>query len=192
MPTLPPETLLAGRTARHGAAELSELPVVPLWWIAPFPGGEAALSRALEAACGVPFPAPGETARSGDTEIRWAGRAQALLIGPEAADPQLAGHAAVTDVSDVYARLALIGPATAPVLARLIPLDLRPARFPAGRTARTLLGHMTAQVTATPQGIELLVMRSFARTAFHEIETAMRGVAARPGRAHDSDGGGRT
>ncbi|KPQ09901.1 MAG: sarcosine oxidase, subunit gamma [Rhodobacteraceae bacterium HLUCCA09] len=181
MPTLPPETLLAGRTARHGTAELSELPLVPLWWIAPFPGREAALSRALAAAHGVPFPAPGETVRSGDTEIRWAGRAQALLIGPAAADPGLAEHAAVTDVSDVYARLVLTGPDTACVLARLVPLDLRPARFPAGRTARTLLGHMTAQVTATPEGVELLVMRSFARTAFHEIETAMRGVAARPG-----------
>ena len=181
MPTLPPETLLAGRTARHGTAELSELPLVPLWWIAPFPGREAALSRALAAAHGVPFPAPGETVRSEDTEIRWAGRAQALLIGPAAADPGLAEHAAVTDVSDVYARLVLTGPDTACVLARLVPLDLRPARFPAGRTARTLLGHMTAQVTATPEGVELLVMRSFARTAFHEIETAMRGVAARPG-----------
>ncbi|MEE4120818.1 MAG: sarcosine oxidase subunit gamma family protein [Paracoccaceae bacterium] len=181
MPTLPPETLLAGRTARHGAAELSELPLVPLWWIAPFPGGEAALSRALEAAHGVPFPAQGETARSGDAEIRWAGRAQALLIGPGGADPRLAAHAAVIDVSDVYARLGLTGPDTAAVLARLVPLDLRPPRFRAGRTARTLLGHMTAQVTATPEGTELLVMRSFARTAFHDIETAMRGVAARPG-----------
>jgi sarcosine oxidase subunit gamma len=180
MPTLPPETLLAGRTARHGAARLAELPLVPLHWIAPYPGRAAALSAALEAAHGLPFPGPGETARAGDAEIRWAGRAQALLVGPEAPEPGLADHAAVCDVSDGHARLLLSGDAAPDVLARLVPLDLRPARFARGRTARSLLGHMAAQLTATGEGIEIVVMRSFARNAFHEIEQAMRRVAARP------------
>jgi|SRR6056297_1534223 len=181
MPVLPPETLLAGRAARHGRAHLAEVPLVPLHWIAPYPGREAGLSEALAAGHGVPFPGPGETHRAGEAEIRWAGRAQALLVGPEAVAPELAAHAAVTDMSDVHARLALTGPVAPDVLARLVPLDLRPARFPAGRTARSLLGRMTAQLTALDDGVEIMVMRSFARSAFDEIETAMRRVAARPG-----------
>ncbi len=181
MPVLPPETLLAGSSARHGRAHLAELPLVPLHWIAPYPGREAALCEALVAGHGVPFPGPGETCRAEAAEIRWAGRAQALLVGPEAAAPELSAHAAVTGVSDVQARLALTGAAAPDVLARLVPLDLRPARFPAGRTARSLLGHVSAQFTALEDGVEVMVMRSYARSAFDEIETAMRRVAARPG-----------
>jgi sarcosine oxidase subunit gamma len=180
MPILPPETLLAGRHVSHDGCGLAELPLVPVHLVAPFPGRVAALSEALHTAHGLPFPAPGETARAEAAEIRWAGRAQALLIGPAVPDGGLSGYAAVTDVSDVYTRLALTGTAVPDVLARLVPLDLRPARFPPGRTARTLLGHMAAQVTATEEGMEIAVMRSFARSAFHEIETAMRRVAARP------------
>lgn len=184
MPSLPPLTLLDGTEAAHGAARLAELPLVPMHWLAPYPGREAAFSEALQAAHGLRFPEPGQsaqqTSQAGAVEIRWAGRAQAVLIGPDAADPSLAPHGAVTDVSDVWTRLALAGPATPDVLARLIPLDLRRQSFPPGRTARTLLGHIAAHLTATQDGIELMVMRSYARTAFHEVEAAMRRVAARP------------
>ncbi len=178
MPDLIASTPLPVAEAEHGAALLTVLPRVPLFWIAPYPGRTEALSAALQSALGVSFPAPGDLGTSDAAEIRWAGRDHAILISEATAD--LAEHACVTEVSDVYVRLH-VGPreVAAAVLARLVPLDLRPERFPAGRTARSLLGHVPAHLTAREDGIELLVMRSFAHTAFHEIETAMESVAGR-------------
>jgi len=182
MPELIAETPLAGLDVVHGAARLVEAPPAALWLFAPFPGRDADAAQAL----GAPLPAPGTTARAGAVALRWAGRAQVLLVGAPGwrPDPALGAHGGLTDVSDVHARLALSGRSAAEVLARLVPLDLRPARFPAGRTAKTLLDHVAAQVTATETGpdtcLEVMVMRSYARSAAHEIETAMRRVAARP------------
>lgn len=179
MPELLPEPPLAGASARHGDCTLAAMAAAPLYWLAPYPGQTAACDAALQAAFGLALPPPGTTAVSGAVELRWAGRAQALLIGPARPPQALAPHGAVTEVSDVYARLLLAGAAAPAVLARLMPLDLRPERFPPGRTARSLLGHVAAQVTAGDAALEVMVMRSFAKTAFHEIEAAMARVAAR-------------
>jgi sarcosine oxidase subunit gamma len=179
MPELLVDLPLAGLDVTVGAARLSEVPMVAaLWLFAPYPGQDAAAAEVL----GARLPDPGRTARAGDVEIRWAGRAQTLLIGPEEWRPVegLAAHGALTDVSDVHARMTLSGLAAPDILARLVPLDLRPARFPPGATAKTMLGHMTAQITALPDGVEIMVMRSYARSAAHEVEIAMRRVAARP------------
>ena len=71
------------------------------------------------------------------------------------------------------------------MLARLVPLDLDPC-FPVGTAARSLLRRVPLLVVAREAGLDLLVPRSFARTAVQEIGTAMRSVAARgaltPGR----------
>ena len=58
-------------------------------------------------------------------------------------------------------------------------LDLDPARFPAGSAARSLLRHVPLLLVAREAGLDLLVPRSYARTAVHELATAMRTVAAR-------------
>ena len=109
--------------------------------------------------------------------IVWTGRGQAFLIGAE--PPKgLEGAAALVDQSDGWAGLRLEGPAAADVLARLVPLDLR--AMAVGSCARSLLGHM-ALVLMRPEAeaFEMLVFRSMARTAVHEIDTAMRQLAAR-------------
>jgi len=180
VPDLIAEPPLGGAETRIGAAALTALPQAPLHLVAPFPGAAEAMGAALMAAYGAGWPAPGKSTASDAVELRWAGRDQALLIGADALPPELTGHGAVTDVSDVYLRLLLTGhDAAAEILARLVPLDLRPARFAPGATAKSLLGHIAAQVTATEEGIEIMVMRSIARSAFHEIENAMAGVTAR-------------
>ncbi|MEM9248957.1 MAG: sarcosine oxidase subunit gamma [Pseudomonadota bacterium] len=178
MPDLIASMPLAERSVQRGAATLSALPLAPLFWIAPYPGQLEAVDAALRAALGLGWPQPGTCQTAQDGEIRWAGRAQAMLLA--AAAPDLAQCAAVTEVWDVYARFH-VGPAdaAAEVLARLVPLDLRPARFQPGQTARSLLGHISAQFSRTETGVEVMVMRSFAQTAFHEIETAMQGVSGR-------------
>ena len=148
--------------------------------IAPYKGRLDALSSALGEAFGLSFPTPGEALSSEGTRLLWVGPGRALLIG--AAPPDgLSDHAALTGQTGGQAVLALEGPAVEDILARLVPVDLSLQVFPVGRTARSLIGHMTASVTRLgPQTFELAVMRSMAGTLLHEIEATARKVAARP------------
>lgn len=153
-----------------GGATLDVLAPAPLFSIAPFAGRTAEVAAALGAAdlttgAVVSLPAG---------RLIWTGLGQWML---QAQPPDLAG-AAVTDQSDAFAGLRLTGPDAARGLARLVPIDLHPAAFPPGAAARTALGHMMAILVAIPDGYEIFVMRSFARTAVHEVATALRSVAA--------------
>ena len=172
------ECPLGGLDLRHGALRLREVQLERVTWIAPYPGEESACGHGLQAAFSLTFPRPGEALENETARILWTGRAQALLIGP-APPAELTGHAAMVDQTEGWACLSLEGRGAADVLARLTPLELRPSIFGQGRTARSLLGHMTAQVTPVEDGFEILVMRSMAATAAHEIEEAIRSVSAR-------------
>ncbi|MEO1540584.1 MAG: sarcosine oxidase subunit gamma [Pseudomonadota bacterium] len=146
--------------------------------ITPFPSTRAAADAALREKWGLGLPAPGETAKAGDDEIRWAGLDEVWFLGPgfREVHDTLSGHAAITDVSDGWARLLLTGPASADVLRRLMPVD--PSALSPGQTVRTQLAHMMASVTARESGFEVMAMRSFAGSLVHDIEAAMRSVIA--------------
>ncbi len=160
-------------------AHLTEAPMTPLWSIAPYRGQAAALSAAIEAAHGLSFPAPGAILSDGVVSIAWSGLDQAFLMGV-APSPALGAHAALCDQSDGWARLVLEGAAARDVLARLVPIDLSPAACPPGSARRTLLGHMPALILHRGgDGFEILVYRSMAATAVHELSAVMRMVVAR-------------
>jgi sarcosine oxidase subunit gamma len=162
-------------------AHLNEAPMTPIWSLAPYRGQAAALSAALEAAHGLSFPAPGAVLSDGGVSIAWSGLDQAFLMGVAPA-PALAVHAALSDQSDGWARLVLDGPAARDVLARLVPIDLSPAACPPGSARRTLLGHMPALIVHRGgDGFDILLFRSMAATAVHELSDVMRMVAARAG-----------
>ncbi len=143
--------------------------------VAPFRGQEAAVAGALKQAIGAAWPAPGRiTGRAGARAV-WSGLGQVLVLGPEVA---VAG-AALTDQSDAWCCLALEGEGAAAALARLTPLDLRESVFKRGHAARSLLGHMSCLFLRTGAArYEMLVFRSMARTAVHELTRAMESVAA--------------
>lgn len=163
-----------------GDITLSEVPEGPITAILPYRGQEAALSKALTSAHGLAFPGPNSVTTKGDLRCIWAGLDQALLIGA-APDAALATHAALVDQSDAWAMVQIHGPGADQVLARLVPIDLRPKVFGLGKTARTLVGHMTASVTrAGDQALEIMVFRSMAQTLVHELEVAARQFVARP------------
>ena len=85
-----------------------------------------------------------------------------------------------TDRLTSAAILALSGPRAVDVLMRPVPLDLRLAAFPVGRTCRTALNHMQAILTRTAeQGFEIMVFRSMARTAWAELAEALTVLEAR-------------
>jgi heterotetrameric sarcosine oxidase gamma subunit len=141
--------------------------------IAPFPGKRVA----VEAALGMAFPEPNTIVSAGEARLVWTGRDQAFLIGAPA--PDLTGLAATTDQSDGWAAFTLTGPLAADALMRLIPLDLRATAFPSGRAVRAPLNHMNMILMRGQEGFTLLCFRSMARTAWHEVETALTHLAAR-------------
>jgi heterotetrameric sarcosine oxidase gamma subunit len=151
--------------------------------VAPFRDMKAAASAALGNNIGAEFPATGQFADGDEGRVIWSGRGQWLVT---ASDPDLAirlsdlmgNKAAVTDQSDAWSLLAILGPQAEAVMARLCPLDLSEAAFPEGSAARTEVSHMMALVTAVPGGFGVMVMRSFTATAVHDLKAAMASVAA--------------
>jgi heterotetrameric sarcosine oxidase gamma subunit len=178
VPELIAKSALDGRSLTLAGVILAEVPVGPITSLAVFPGGAKAVAKGLKA-LGLAMPAPGAFAEKKGARIVWTGRDQAFLMGVEA--PALEG-AAVTDQSDGWAVLGLSGVAAVEVLARLVPLDLRLTAFPVGSAVRSGLNHMNAVILRTGDyAFELMVFRSMARTAWHELETTIAMVAARQG-----------
>ncbi|ESW60957.1 MAG: sarcosine oxidase subunit gamma [Rhodobacter sp. CACIA14H1] len=176
---------LIAKSALAGFAPLTRLDTtlakgqtLRLTSVAPWPGRMAQVNDAL-GALGLSFPAPNTQSVAGSARLVWTGRDQAFLVGAEAPEG-LAAHAALTDQSDGWAVLTLSGPAAADALMRPVPLDLRLAAFPPGRTARAPLNHMQAILTRTgTQAFEVMVFRSMARTAWQELAEALEVLAAR-------------
>jgi len=159
------------------SVRLTELPFARVTSVAPFAGKERAVATAMKK-IGLGWPEPGQSIRAGDAGCLWTGRGQAFLIGADAAG--LAGLAALTDQSDGWARMRLEGAAAEAVLARLVPMDLRRSAFPDGAVARTGLNHMMMVLHREgPEAFQIMVFRSMAGSAVHEIATAMNAVAAR-------------
>jgi heterotetrameric sarcosine oxidase gamma subunit len=169
---------LGAAPVTHGSVTLAELALPRLTSVAPFQGQDKAVAKALKT-MGLTVPNPNSVSQSkGEGTLIWTGRDQAFLL---AADPApLEGHAALTDQSDGWCGLTLTGAGAADVLARLVPVDLRLTALPVGACIRTGLNHMNAVLWRHgPDGFTLLVFRSMARTAWHELQEAMRAVAAR-------------
>ncbi|KIC36603.1 sarcosine oxidase subunit gamma [Leisingera sp. ANG-M7] len=162
-----------------GGMSLTEEQPGSMWVLAPFKGQEKALSKALEAAHGIAFPAANRATGKAGSRAVWFGREMALLMGPEP-DAKLVKHAALTEQSDAWAVVRLDGAGAGDVLARLVPVDLRPQIFKRGHTVRTELKHMMASVTRIgPQAFQIMVFRSMAKTLVHDLKTAMEAVTAR-------------
>ncbi|MGB3313917.1 MAG: sarcosine oxidase subunit gamma [Albidovulum sp.] len=178
MPSLIEKTACDGLLpVTEAGVTLSECGPARITSIAPFAGKERALGAALKAK-GLGWPKPGQSLAKGEARIVWTGRDQAFLIG--AVPEGLSGVAALTDQSDAWARMRLEGPGAEAVLARLVALDLRMADFPNGSTARTGLNHMMMVLCRTgDEAFEIMVFRSVAASAVHELHQATKALAAR-------------
>ena len=178
MANLIPKTPLAGQVALSvGGVTLFEAPLASMQSLAVVRGQEKALGKALKA-MGLPLPAPNSCFQKDGSLIVWTGRDQAFLLG---AEPVALSGAVMTDQSDGWARLRLEGPGAGDVLMRLVPLDLRSTA--PGWAARAPLNHMQAILLCAGAGqIDILVFRSMAQTAWHELASAMQMLAARAAR----------
>lgn len=155
-----------------GGVTLAEVDLGQVTSVAPFAGQDKAVAAALKP---LAFPAPNMVSAKGAARLVWTGRGQAFLMGtvPEGLDV----CAALTDQRDGWAGVSLTGAGAVDVLARLVPLDLR--GMAVGACARTSLGHMAVVLISVKDGFELLVFRSMAKTAWHELVAAMKMRAAR-------------
>lgn len=170
MPDLIAKSALDGRSLTLAGTTLAEAAIGALTSIAPFPGQTDATAAAL----GHAFPAPNTTCGP----LMWTGRDQAFLMGTP---PDLTGVAACTDQTGGWTALRLTGPHAADALMRIAPIDLRAHSFPPGTCTRTALNHMAAIILRDADGYLILTFRSMAETAWHELETALRALAAREG-----------
>ena len=157
-----------------GEVTLELCPATEATWIAALPDRVEAVSEALRKAAGLGFPAPDRIESAGGARAIWMGPDEALYFGPA---PQITG-AVTTEYSDGIAVLRICGGPAREVLMRLTPVDIRDAVFPVGASARTLLGHLTVSLLRTDDEIfEIVVMRSMARAAVHDLTRAMTGLA---------------
>jgi sarcosine oxidase gamma subunit len=175
VPRLVHETPVAGLALpiEIGAARLVAGVAQPLWSITPFRGREAEVAAGL----GAEALAVGREVAAGEGRLVWAGIGLWLLRGISPPDG-LDAIAGVAEQTDGFAVLELQGRAAVDVLARLVPLDLA-GEFAPGLAARSLLFHVPLLIVGQRSGFEMLVPRSYAATAVHDLVEAMRGVAAR-------------
>ncbi|MDW4497014.1 sarcosine oxidase subunit gamma [Sulfitobacter sp. D35] len=162
-----------------GELMLTEAGLGPMATVSPYAGRTERLTVSLSDAFGLDWPESGRSDSRDGRWLIWFGRDAALLTGVAPA-ANLGEHAAVTDQSDAWAAVELAGPGSEEVLARLVPVDLRLARFERGQTTRTLLGHMNASITRTgAENFLILVFRSMAETLVRELAEAMESVHMR-------------
>lgn len=82
----------------------------------------------------------------------------------------LDGKADVIDQSAGRVRIVLEGPNVRAALAKGVPIDLHPDVFETGRTATTLCGHLSVNLTRTGDNrFEILVMRSYANALWENL-----------------------
>ena len=139
---------------------------------------QKALSSALKIHHGLALPATQRATGKASARCLWYG-AQYLLIGPKP-HPALAKTAALVDQSDGFAAITLKGTHSREVFSRLVPIDLSPAVFKQGHSARSLLQHIHISITrVSKDGFLILAPRSMAGTLIKDLKSAMQTVAAR-------------
>ena len=162
-----------------GNVRLSEADLGQISLLLRFDGQRDSLSKCLKQNVGLSLPAPNRSAKNGTTRLVWFGREAYLLTGADVPKTVL-DIAAVTDQSDAWACIEIAGVGVEDVLARLVPVELRPQVFATDDSARTFEGHMQASITRLAEDRLLdMVFRSMAETLVEELKEAMEAVAAR-------------
>lgn len=161
-----------------GSVSVREVDLGQMALILPFKKKVAEVSKRLKQDIGLTLPKANSSVVHDVARLLWFGRDSYMLVGRQ--DCELLDCAAVTDQSDAWACVEVSGEGVEDVLARLVPVDLRPFAFGPDATIQTLVGHMTASLTRVgPDEILIMVFRSMAETLVEDLKEAMEAVAAR-------------
>jgi sarcosine oxidase subunit gamma len=143
---------------------LSERPLASAWLIAAWPERLAATGAAAARAAGVDAaPGPGASATGpGGTLLRTEPLKWLLISGDETQAPSLdPADGTVLELGHARTVIHVSGPKVLDLMARMVPLDLRPAAFTEGSVANTGLHHLGVTLLARGGGFDILVLRSF-------------------------------
>ncbi len=176
---LHPSEALIGQPIKIGESVLTCSQPANILSIAPFKGQGMAVNDALKAVLKLALPTVGKITSKKYIRAMWAGQGQWFVVGDvslEVLTETLDTKAAVTDQSDAWVVLTLGGVDAPEVMSRLCSLDVD--ALEQGQTARAEFAHMMSCITPIPDGFEIMIMRSFAKTAIHHTREAMRKLAA--------------
>lgn len=176
---LTPSETLIGQPIEIGEAVLACTRPSNILSVAPFKGQAMAVNDALKAVVKLALPTVGNVTSKKHIRAMWVGQGQWFIVGDiglETLVEALDTMAAVTDQSDAWIVLTLGGDDASEVMTRLCSLDLD--ALDQGQTARAEFAHMMSCITPTPEGFEIMIMRSFAKTAIHHTREVMGKLAA--------------
>jgi len=143
---------------------LTERRLASAWLIAAWPERLAAAGATAATAAGVDAaPGPGASATGpGGTLLRTEPLKWLLVSETETPRPVLnEADGTVLELSHARTVIHVSGPKAPDLMARMVPLDLRPAAFPEGSVANTALHHVGVTLLARDGGFDILVLRSF-------------------------------
>ncbi|WP_237215010.1 sarcosine oxidase subunit gamma [Falsiroseomonas oryziterrae] len=182
------------RPGRHGRADgapgvvVTPITDIALAAISVRAGTEPVLAERMMAAIGVAPPARPACAMSGSAGLVWSGPGQWLALRRGLAGAarhcfaqDLAGvlgsAASVTEMTGSRSILRLSGPYARDALAKIVPVDLDEAAFPAGAAALTNGGYMPLQIWRLPADepvFELACYRSYGDSLADAVLQAAR------------------
>lgn len=184
MHDLQPFNALGGRVPERadiGTVTLREMPDVALASVSARMGHEAACDSKLTELLGAAPPGPGQATLGDPFDALWLGTDQWMISAAYDTHEDLADqlkntlgpNASVTEQSDAWVCLDLIGPGADAVMERLCNLDIR--QMDRGHASRTTIDHLGCLVMrrATIDGLRIIGPRSSAASLFHAIKTAM-------------------
>ena len=169
---IPKSPLNSMEPIKVGSIVLSEITSANMSTIQPFKNKTKTVSKELKKKFNLELPGDGKSSVAKGNTVMWIGMGQYLFVGNKVDNIS----AAITDQSDAWTVVALVGVGSSDVMDRLCPVDAR--SMESGDVIRSLLGHMATIVRKTDLGFELMVFRSFSKTLVHEIEGSMKSIAA--------------
>ncbi len=174
-PSLAAVSAVAALTAPapHGNIGVAISEIVPsIVSLAARAGHQADLAAAIAASAGATLPPPGHISHSADLSFLGVAPGRWFVIAPPAPPAlleftlrqALGAYATLTDQTDGRAVLRINGPAAVATLAKLVPLDLHPSVFGAGRVAQTIASHINIMIwrNGAGQSFDIAVFRGFA------------------------------
>ncbi len=154
---------------------LSERRPESIWLIAAWPDRLEAAGTAAARAAGVErAPGPGASAAGeGGTLMRVEPLKWLLVSEREIPRPEVpADDGSVLELGHARAVIRVAGPRAGDLMARMVPLDLRPAHFPEGSVASSVLHHQGVTILARDGGYEVLALRSLGLAVWEALVEA--------------------
>lgn len=179
---LEPKSALDPASIEIGKVTVQPISYKTILSVAPYRGRSMAVGESLSGLIKVGLPTAQRTALFDGGIVAWGGVGLWFVCGDfdaKSLTERLGTDAAVTEQTDAWEGFNIVGDDVQEVMSRLVSVDVRAIAH--DHTLRTGYGQIAARVTSIPEGFEVMVARSYARTALEITVYAMQRLAARRG-----------